>query len=168
MRLLLAVTLAATAACDGSAGAGGSRLIAERDTVTDGREKKMIVSPGRIIDQAGALDGVARKALGERLDRLDKQKGVSAAVVLLKPTQGTSLEVVGWAVGGQNPNRQLLIMIEPETRQVRIEAAGQLSPEQSARVAAAMRADLARGHVRSAIENGISALERSLDERAAA
>ena len=157
MRLILAALALCTTAC-GDHGDGGQAAVSERDTVARPLSKQMLVSQGRVIDQPGALAPADEMALGAQLDQLQRDTGVSAAIVLLDPPEGASLELVGWAVGGQKPDGQLLIMVEPGSRQVRIESGRRLSAEQSARVAAAIKTALDRSAMRPALQAGIGQL----------
>jgi uncharacterized membrane protein YgcG len=114
---------------------------------------------GRIVDLAGALDPAEKLALGRRLALQQQADGRAVMVIILKAENGQSLEQVGWAVSGSGgATSPLLILIDPTSRQVRLE--GDLRLEHRAAVAAAMRDDLAAGRLRAAIDGGLSRLEQ--------
>jgi hypothetical protein len=79
-------------------------------------------------------------------------------IVLLKPQPGDSLERIGWAAGGGQQGVPLLVLVDPEGAQVRIE--GDLSPERRAAVASAMRERLRAGEVAAAVLSGLDRLEQ--------
>ena len=109
---------------------------------------------GRIVDLAGALPPQEKAALASRLadSRL-------VTVVIVETGKAQSLEQIGWAVGGSGGDRRsTLVLIDPETRQVRLE--GELAPEEKAAVASAMRDDLVAGRVAAALNRGLTRLEQ--------
>nr|WP_314446519.1 TPM domain-containing protein [uncultured Sphingomonas sp.] len=114
---------------------------------------------GRVIDLAGVLTPAEKSALGQRVATLQQADGRPVMVVILETGKGQSLEQVGWAVGAAaGDHGPLLLLLDPETGQVRLE--GGLPAEGKAKVAAAMQPDLASGRPAKAIERGLAQLER--------
>lgn len=114
---------------------------------------------GQVIDLAGALDPQEMQELAQRLAGTQRAEARPLIVVLIQPDGGQSLEQVGWAVGnGPAGDRSTIILVDPRTRQVRLE--GDLDPARRAEVAAAMRDGLASGQVYQAITAGIARFEQ--------
>jgi uncharacterized membrane protein YgcG len=114
---------------------------------------------GRIVDLAGVLAPAEKLALGRRLALQQQADGRAVMVIILEAGKRQSLEQVGWAVGGAGgATGPFLILIDPATRQVRLE--GSLGLEQKAAVAAAMRDNLAAGRLAAAIDRGLTRLEQ--------
>jgi uncharacterized protein len=82
---------------------------------------------GRVVDEAGVLDAVARTALTESLAGLEQKTTDQLVVVTLKSLQGTSIEDYGyqlgrrWQIGQKDKNNGVLLIVAPNERKVRIE-----------------------------------------------
>ena len=82
---------------------------------------------GRVVDQAGLLDGAARASVTETLAELETKTTDQLVLVTLKSLQGTSIEDYGyqlgrrWRVGQKDKNNGVLLIVAPNERQVRIE-----------------------------------------------
>jgi uncharacterized protein len=82
---------------------------------------------GRVVDEAGVLDAVARTALTESLAGLEQRTTDQLVVVTLKSLQGTSIEDYGyqlgrhWQIGQKDKNNGVLLIVVPNERKVRIE-----------------------------------------------
>lgn len=82
---------------------------------------------GRVVDQAGILDGSARTSLDEKLRVLEDKTTNQLVVVTLPSLQGTSIEDYGyqlgrhWAIGQKGKNNGALLIVAPNERKVRIE-----------------------------------------------
>ena len=82
---------------------------------------------GRVVDEAGILDPVARATLTDKLAGLEAKTTDQLVVVTLKSLQGTSIEDFGvqlgrrWQIGQKDKNNGVLLIVVPSERQVRIE-----------------------------------------------
>jgi uncharacterized membrane protein YgcG len=142
------------------AGCGGERdsAVGAADTV-ERQRVGALDQGGRIVDLAGVLAPAEKLALGRRLALQQQADGRAVMVIILEAGKRQSLEQVGWAVGGAGgATGPFLILIDPATRQVRLE--GSLGLEQKAAVAAAMRDNLAAGRLAAAIDRGLTRLEQ--------
>ena len=139
-------------------------MVHERDR-TDADPSFRVVkaaNTGRVIDTAGVLSDLEKAAISKRLAALRETRGLAVVVVTLVPSDGDSMERIGWAVGGQrgaeaNQRRALLMLIDPKLATVRIE--GALTPEQRATIAGAMQSELREGRVGSAIGRALDQIQ---------
>jgi hypothetical protein len=82
---------------------------------------------GRVVDEAGILDGPARSALAEKLAALEAKTTDQLVVVTLKSLQGISIEDFAvqlgrsWKIGQKDKNNGVLLIVAPNERKVRIE-----------------------------------------------
>ena len=110
-----------------------------------------------VVDSAEALSADEERVIGDRLARGQEADGRSVIIVTVRQGKDESLERVGWAANAGRPGGPFLLLVDPNTRQVRVE--GDLAPEGRAAVAAAMQADLRSGRVASAVGQGLDRLE---------
>lgn len=159
----LAALLALGLIACGQAPGGGATVRETDQTVGDPAIRVVKVeNRGRIIDTAGVLSDLEEGAIAKRLASLRETRGLAVVLVTLVPSEGDSMERIGWAVGGHErakagDNRVLLLLVDPKLATVRIE--GALSPEQRARVVGAMQSELREGRTGSAIGRGIDQLQ---------
>lgn len=142
----------------------GGEAIHETDRTVNGPAFRMVKvqTRGRVIDTAGALSDLEKKAIGDRLDALRSTRGLAVVVVTVTPSAGDSMERIGWAVDGQGRSkgagkRAMLLLIDPKLATVRIE--GALSPEQRATIAGAMQPELREGRIGSAIGRALDQIQ---------
>ncbi|WP_426267905.1 TPM domain-containing protein [Sphingomonas sp. LHG3443-2] len=162
-RFLTAPLLLSLVAC-GQAPAGGD-TIHERDR-TDADPSFRIArteNRGRVIDTAGVLSALEEKTIAARLAALRETRGLTVVVVTLVPSDGDSMERIGWAVSGQRDakaaaKRASLLLIDPKLATVRIE--GALPPEQRAAIVGAMQSELREGRVGSAIGRALEQIQQ--------
>ena len=136
----------------------------ERDR-TDAEPSFRVVNAtikGRVIDTAGVLSDLEKTAISKRLAALRETRGLAVVVVTLVPSDGDSMERIGWAVGGQkgakaNGQRALLLLVDPKLATVRLE--GALTPEQRATIAGGMQSELREGRVGSAIGRALDQIQ---------
>jgi len=82
---------------------------------------------GRVVDDAGILDGETRAALTQKLAEFEAKTTDQFVVVTLKSLQGTSIEDFGvelgrhWQIGQRDKNNGVLLIVAPNERRVRIE-----------------------------------------------
>ena len=82
---------------------------------------------GRVVDDAGILDGETRAALTQKLAEFEAKTTDQFVVVTLKSLQGTSIEDFGvelgrhWQIGQKDKNNGVLLIVAPNERRVRIE-----------------------------------------------
>ena len=82
---------------------------------------------GRVVDDAGILDGETRAALTQKLAEFEAKTTDQLVVVTLKSLQGTSIEDFGvelgrhWQIGQRDKNNGVLLIVAPNERRVRIE-----------------------------------------------
>lgn len=82
---------------------------------------------GRVVDEAGVLDGAARASLEQKLAAFEAKTTGQIVVVTLKSLQGTSIEDYGyqlgrhWGIGQKDKNSGALLIVAPSERKVRIE-----------------------------------------------
>jgi uncharacterized protein len=82
---------------------------------------------GRVVDDAGILDGGTRAALTEKLAALETKTSDQLVVATVKSLQGTSVEDYGnrlfreWKLGQVAKNNGVLLVVAPNDRKVRIE-----------------------------------------------
>ena len=82
---------------------------------------------GRVVDDAGILDGETRAALTQKLAEFEAKTSDQLVVVTLKSLQGTSIEDFGvelgrhWQIGQRDKNNGVLLIVAPNERRVRIE-----------------------------------------------
>lgn len=156
--VLLASLLALPAGC-GQAPTGES--VREVDLTAPAETARMIKiqTKGRVIDTADVLSVAEEQGIAERLALLQRNAGRSVVVVTVSPEGNDSMERIGWAVGGATgKDRPLLMLVDPERKQVRIE--GDLPATQRAAVAAPMQPELLAGRTRQAIDRGLDGVER--------
>ena len=82
---------------------------------------------GRVVDQAGMLDGAARQRLNSQLEAFDNASGIQLVVVTLPDLQGYPIEDFGyqlgrhWGIGQKGKDNGVLLIVAQAERQVRIE-----------------------------------------------
>src|SRR5262245_58918825 len=82
---------------------------------------------GRVVDEAGVLDGATRASLEQKLAAFETKTTGQIVVVTLKSLQGTSIEDYGyqlgrhWGIGQKDKNSGALLIVVPSERKVRIE-----------------------------------------------
>jgi uncharacterized protein len=82
---------------------------------------------GRVVDEAGVLDGGTRASLEQKLAAFETKTTGQIVVVTLKSLQGTSIEDYGyqlgrhWGIGRKDKNSGALLIVAPSERKVRIE-----------------------------------------------
>lgn len=97
---------------------------------------------GRVVDEAGILSDKTRQQLTALLAEHEQQTGNQVVVVTLKSLRGTTIEDYGyqlgraWGIGAKGKNNGALIIVSPNTHDVRIEVGygleGTLTDAQSA------------------------------------
>jgi uncharacterized membrane protein YgcG len=161
---------AALAACGSAAGNGspaGSELAERNETqksVPAARALQVTSREGgSVIDQADALTPADETRLRKRAAELSPGER-PITVVLLNQLPGSTMERVGWAINKQGRNTdQVLLMVDPSQQRVRVEGQG-VTPEQAARIAAAMQGSLSAGQVPEAVESGLLAARSTFGE----
>jgi uncharacterized protein len=82
---------------------------------------------GRVVDEAGILDGATRTALTQKLAALEMKTTDQLVVATVKSLQGTSVEDYAnrlfreWKPGQQGKNNGVLMLVAPSERKVRFE-----------------------------------------------
>lgn len=112
---------------------------------------------GRVIDTADMLTDAEEQSVAGRLARLEARSGRKVTLVTIRPTDGDSMERIGWAVGGASGAGPLLMLVDADRRAIRIE--GDLAPERKAAVAGAMQPGLRGEDLPSAVEAAAKVLE---------
>lgn len=82
---------------------------------------------GRIVDQAGLLDGATRNDLDSKLADLEAKSGIQLVVATVKSLGGDEIEPYAnqmfrtWKLGQKERNNGVLLLVAPTERRVRIE-----------------------------------------------
>ena len=82
---------------------------------------------GRVVDQAGLLDGQSQSALDAELAQHEAKTGEQVVVVTVDSLQGESIEEYGvglgrhWGIGTSGEDNGALLIVAPNEREVRIE-----------------------------------------------
>lgn len=82
---------------------------------------------GRIVDEAGLLDGALRADLDKKLADHEKKTTDQVVVVTLRSLSGHAIEDYGyqlgrhWQVGQKDKNNGVILIVAPNERRVRIE-----------------------------------------------
>jgi uncharacterized protein len=82
---------------------------------------------GRVVDEAGLLDAAQKVALAAKLEALEEKTTDQFVVVTLNSLQDTPIEDFGyrlgrhWAIGQQDKDNGVLLIVAPNERKVRIE-----------------------------------------------
>jgi len=82
---------------------------------------------GRVVDDAGILDGATRTALTQKLAALETKTTDQLVVATVKSLQGTSVEDYGnrlfrnWKLGQSGKNNGVLLLVAPNEHKARIE-----------------------------------------------
>jgi uncharacterized protein len=82
---------------------------------------------GRVVDQAGVLDGQVRSRLESKLEQLQTQTTTQLVVVTLRSLEGYDIADYGyrlgrhWGIGQKNSNNGALLIVAPAERKVRVE-----------------------------------------------
>ncbi|MDB5900613.1 MAG: hypothetical protein JWP41_4215 [Ramlibacter sp.] len=83
----------------------------------------------RVIDQAGALDAIQRKALDDKLAAFEQKKGTQIVVLLVPTTQPEDIASYAnrvastWKIGRKEVGDGIVIIVAKDDRKVRIEVA---------------------------------------------
>ncbi|MGE8392333.1 TPM domain-containing protein [Pseudomonas sp. BIGb0427] len=82
---------------------------------------------GRVVDNAGLLDGASRSQLDNMLKAHEQGTGEQVVVVTLADLQGQSIEDYGyqlgrhWGIGQKGKDNGALLIVAPQERKLRIE-----------------------------------------------
>jgi len=82
---------------------------------------------GRVVDEAGVLDGGTKAVLERKLADFEARTSDQLVVVTLKSLQGATIEDFGvelgrrWRIGQKDKNNGVLLIVAPNERKVRIE-----------------------------------------------
>jgi uncharacterized protein len=82
---------------------------------------------GRVVDEAGILSDATKDKLTALLAEHERQTGNQVVVVTLKDLRGQTIEQYGyqlgrhWGIGPKNGNKGALLIVAPNSRDVRIE-----------------------------------------------
>lgn len=125
-----------------------------------------------MVDNADLLDGVAERALTDRLEQLEAQTSDQVVVVTVPTLGGLTIEKYSfdlanrWGIGRADVNNGVLLVVAPNERKVRIEVGlgleGLLTDEKATEIIQSILPAFRAGQMQQGVLDGEAAIEAVL------